>query len=991
MSSTRPDSTTAVLSPAAAHEFLTSASDDEVLALPEWIQDRLFKLAKEHELMATVVALGTDPKGSITIDDVNQMMANLDALELPNGNTTPAVVVPTRPKEARTMKNKHMKSKQFRPTIGGVQLQPQTEKVRGLVIWPIYKHIIQDGRKVRVVDTIVAKNGDIEVAKASAFRNIPGIKFVTIASKDAGDKAACLQRYLRELTKNDVANGKTGDDIRIAVGNIKKEDCVMGVLPKRDWDAFFGCDVRALNLWKVILPIMTPTGIEIKPEYSNIQTMKFRVLDAQLTIGGYPENDGDIITKVWMEFWRHADIDHSTGLPKPNAKVKKINRNWQMRASGFDVAGKVMPAIKAKVYADDNEYMRKCERHGYAPETQDAFITKDNLKTLAWNYKHGDILEIPITNIRNVKTKMKSWSSSMGAQCVANSDMQRTREVLNGHGILDKAETIKHAAELELEAILKVLTADEDARWEDALGVPVKLMFSRYINGGWKAPRMFRDSLYSRLESYYKDNGIKVQIDKDGYYIQGCDTLDAKENALEAETGKLQYYCTLPKTAKFVGKIAIGDKIDLGRDPNVGPSNLMTFIVAGFNDSHDAILMSWQAIYSMYGDVDGDTIKYETLIANTSDRMFQCLRRPVPEAKTAKQFPAKLPTMEAYLNEHMSVGLSVLKSAADTGSLDLTTRQIIEERMYMGNPMTVLELMVLSQLRQDAIDGLKHTDAGVADDAKAEIVKTYGVNGKMAELKNAPLTYRLLRKDAGKPYLKDTGRFLERIKLINDAKPHADHPYHDFFVAMKGIKGIEKNSDINDSEWLFLQCNNLQKEIQANHAKGGVYAFNWASVNEMAVWMANNHKAESIKYLSYPEDERKEAFGLLKETHRSLINQKMVNMFTDAECPASIQYQRQLAVALGVKGFGRGTKPMLNDAGEETTQPYAKTGGAIWNVLEEATLYLAELINKRAVARGEFPCVNPHMEEIKAALQLNRQKAADKEAIKAAIALSQMD
>lgn len=925
-------------------------------------------------------------KTVIHLPDYDQVQAVVDAAMSIDVNQ--GIAPADKPKEARTMK-KAQKPQQFRPTLGGVQLQPQTEKVRGLIIIPVYKNILQDGRSVRVVDTIVAKNGDIEVAHASAFRNIPGIKFVTIASKDAGDKAACLQRYLRELTKNDVANGKTGDDIRIAVGNIKKEDCVMGVLPKRDWDAFFGCDVRALNLWKVILPIMTPTGIEIRPEYSNIQTLRLRVLDAQLTEGGYPENDGDIISKVWMEFYRHADIDHSTGLPKPGVKVKKINRNWQLRASGLDVAGKVMPAIKAKVYADDNEYARKCERFGYAPETQDAFITKDNLKTLAWNYKHGDILEIPITNLRNVKTKMKSWSSSMGAQCVANSDMLRTREVLNGHGILEKADTIKHAAELELEAMLKVLTADEEARWEDALSVPIKLMFSRFIGGTWIAPRMFRDSLYSRVESYYKDNGIKVQIDKDGYYIQGCDTLDALENKLEAETGVLQYYCKLPKTAKFIGKLVAGDNIDLGRDPNVGPSNLMTFKVEGFNDSHDAILMSWQSIYSMYGDVDGDTIKYETLVANTSERMFQCLRRPVPEAKTAKKFPATLPTMEAYLNEHMSVGLSVLKSAADTGSLDLTTRQIIEERMYVGNPMTVTELMVLSQLRQDAIDGLKHTDAGVADDAKDIIIKTYGVNGKMMELKSAPITYRLLRKDSGKPYLKDTGRFLERIKLINEATPHANHPYHDFFMAMKGIKTIEKNSDIGDSEWLFLQCNNLQKEIQSNHAKGGVYNFNWQSVSEMAVWMANNHKSESIKYLSYPEDERKEAFGLLKETHRSLVDQKMVNMFGTADCMEAMQYQRQLAVALGVKGFGRGIKPVQEKDGSESTAPYAKTGGAIWNVTEEATLYLAELINKRGVQRGEFPCINPHMDAIKAALVTNRQKAADKEALKATILLSQ--
>ena len=875
---------------------------------------------------------------------------------------------------------KHKGPKPFVPTIGGLQLQPRTEKVFGMIIVPEFND------KNEVVG-IHAKHGEIEVAVASAFRAIPNMQYATIASEDAGVKAQVLWRYIREVNKNDRKNGKPEEEWRIPVGNLKKGCCVIGLLTKREWDAFFGCDIRLLNLWKVILPVMTPTTVEVAPQYSNIQTMRMRILDSLVTPGGYPEHDGDVVTKVRHEFYRHCDLVE--GAPKEGAKVKKVNRNWQMRASGLDVNGKIMPLIKAKVYSDDEQYERLAQRFGFDPNAQDAFVTKDNLKSLKWLYKHGDILEVPITNIRNVKAKMKDWSSSMGAQCIANSDMLRTKEVLHGHNILDKANTIKGASELKLRETVAVMESDQEAAWDDALSMPVKCMFSRFVDGDWFVPRMNKDTFFTRLESYYKEYGIKVRLAKDGYYIQGDERLDELENKHEAETGKLQYYCWLPKTAKFVNKLKVGDKIDLGRDPNVGPSNLMTFIVAGFNESLDAIVMSWQSIYAMYGDVDGDTVKYEDLIANTSDRMFPCLRRPAPGASPEKPVPTTLPSLAEFLKQHEVIGLGVLKSAADTGSLDLTCRQIIEERMYAENMITLSELMQLSKIRQDAIEGLKHTDSGVSVDAKDEIIKTYGVNGKMAKTKDAPMTYRLLRKDAGKPYLSETRRFEERIKLINECKPHAMHPYADFFNSLKGIKTVAKGADIQDSEWLFKQCYTIWQECLANHKKG---AYSWTAqrVIEMGNWMDSDYRANARAFIAYTdEDARKEAFTKLKETHRSLVAQKCVDLFgADAftnpeKFEQAVKYQRQLTTYLGVKGFGRSFREKYDKQRDmEVKEAYGKGGGAMWNMLEEHTLYLAEYINKRAVARGEFPDMNPFMDKIKEALKRNREKAAQKALMK---------
>jgi hypothetical protein len=333
--------------------------------------------------------------------------------------------------------------------------------------------------------------------------------------------------------------------------------------------------------------------------------------------------------------------------------------------------------------------------------------------------------------------------------------------------------------------------------------------------------------------------------------------------------------------------------------------------------------------------------------------------------------------------------------------------------MYDGNPMTVIELMILSQLRQDAIDGLKHTDAGVAIDAKEEIIKTYGVKQKMQATKDSPMTYRLLRKDAGLPAKGDIARFLERIKLINECQPHPTHPYRDFFNAMKGIETIVKGSDIEDSDWLKKKCELIWAEITANHNKK-VYVFPSKMVTDMGTWLFKNHKSESATYLAYDEDTRKEMFTALKNEHRRLIAQKVRDMFmptkadgtrfwseeettqfmvaNPSQAHKALQYLRQLCVFLGCKGFGKGEKPVRNAEGDTIgTSSYGKSGGAIWNMPEEQTLWLAELVNQKALAMGECPSMNPYMEEIKAALLLNREKAVAKAELKAQKLLADMD
>lgn len=901
--------------------------------------------------------------------------------EVITGATPTVAATPT--KGGKHMRKHHKKnvSTEFQATICGLQLQPRTRDVEGVHVYPIRNE------QGEIID-ITAKRGIIPIADSTEFLNIGIEKYYTLKSTLPPEKAQMLWRLQRQINQQDVADGRTGDDMRIVCGNIKKSDCVLGAMSKKAWDAYFGCDVRGENLWKVILPVMTPCAIEVKEEYSNIKSIRLRILDALVTPEGYPRHDGDIITGVRAAFYKHCDLvpakrmdgsvnpDPRVGLPKDGAQPKLINRNWQMRATGRTTQGAIMPVIKAKPCGDKRRYLEMCTEFGYEPTAQDGFVTLDNLKTLKYLYKQGDILEFPITNIRIVKNKMKDWSSSMGAQCVANSDWALTREVLNAHDIFRKAAILKGAAALELEGVVGVLESDQEAAWDDAVTLPVKCAFSRQVGGKWYAPRFLRDTLYPRVESFYKDYGIKVRIDKDGFYLQGDYALDILENAYEKEHGVLQYFAQVPNKSQFKS-FKNGDKITIKRDPNVGPSNMMTFQIAGENGSHDAIVLSWQALYAMFADVDGDTCGYETMVANTSTRAFPCLRRPAPGAKAPKTKPTEYITLEQYLLVHEQVGMSVLKSAADTGSLDLTTRQIIEERAYAGKPISIPELMELAQIRQDAIDGMKWTEMGV-DDGKDLIVRNYGLGGMLPKLSQSPMTYRLLRKDAGQPTWGDIKRFEERIKLINACTPHADHPYHDFFMSLKGITGVAKDGDIDDSVFIKEQMDALWKITLGNYA-AKKYSWEKGHVIALGNFLQAQYVEQSKIFLAYNDDDaKKKAYAYLKDYQRTLVLAKCTELFGTTTSPEAGKFQCQMVIYLGTLGFGKGRKRRETDAGDEYFVPYGKGGGAVWCVQEEHVLDIAEVIEDRCVAAGIYTERNPYMVKIRAAVTGNRQKVADK-------------
>lgn len=934
-----------------------------------WVEDQMETTRRETELMDVFTeVLGNEGESFVPDDEVQDVIEQI----IPAAPTPKEIV----------MKRNKLPTK----VIGGIQLQPTTELVPGKLIVPKFEG------EPGVVTGIYQQDWEIEVATPSSFRNLP-VQYVTFWSKDNDIKSQMLAIYIKALNKNDIRDGKSPEDWRIPVGNIKKEDCVLGVMTKKQWDQFFGYDIRHINMWKAILSTMTPTTVRIEHKYSNIKTIKLRVLKALRTEGGYPEHDGDIITYARHEFYKHSDLQKDADgkliigedglpIPKEDVKVKKVDRNWQVRADGFDVNGLVLPKIKAKIFSDQSAYFKMCERFGYNPDAQDGFITKDNLKTLKHAFRHGDIIEFDIKYLRNIKCKMKDWASSIGAQCIASSNHKYTREILEHHGILKKAETIKSAARLEMHSVFKVFSADKEASWDDSITFPVQCSLARYVDGQWYIPRFLKDTFYPRLESYYRDYGIKARVGDDGYYLQGDDSLDIMENQDEKDTGTLIFYVLLPDTGKFRDKLEIGSRINIGRDPWAGPSNMMTFKVVGFVKGLDYMLLSWQALYAMYADVDGDTQKFEWEVANKSSAFYPCMRRRRPEVKEEKPLGEPC-TMGGYIKQHIEIGQVVLKAASDTGSLDLTTRQLIEERLYAGIPFSNRELMELSEYRQEAIDGMKHVDSGVSENAKDIIIKMYGVDGKKAKTKASPASYRLLRKDAGLSTANEIKRFEERIRLLNICNTHENHPYKGFNDSLKGIRGPNKKDSIIDSCWLRDQFKAIWLRIEKNFNEK---KYNWTKeeVVSFAIWMSNNHKAESVKYLKLRDEERKEKFTKLKEEHRKLIKDRCIDFFGSDECRDAIVYQNHLVVYLGLLGFGRAYKTVTNEMGDDVMEAYGRAGGAIKHMLEERILDVVQIINNDAVNRGEFPEVNPLLSDIREAVIRNREKQKEKEKAKLA-------
>jgi hypothetical protein len=473
----------------------------------------------------------------------------------------------------------------------------------------------------------------------------------------------------------------------------------------------------------------------------------------------------------------------------------------------------------------------------------------------------------------------------------------------------------------------------------------------------------------------------------------------------------------LPNTATFKeggsDPVVVGDNIIQGRDPFAGASNGMTFKVAGFSQSLDNVLCSWKALYAMYADVDGDSEKFETNVSKVTNMVYPCIARPAPGLKAPKDAPESLPSLQAYIEEHIAVGMLVLKSAADTGSLDLTARQITEEQLENGTPIDLLMNMEISEFRQAAIDGMKHTDSGVEEDTKDIMIATYGVNGKIRKLTDSPMTYRLLRKDAGIGWGGEVEIFMERIRLLNLCTVHPDHPYIDFFSELKGIHTTPVGSDILDSDWAFQKCYAMWKQVEVKlNAEDSKFHHNLREVVEFGAWMTEHYRKEAARLLKLTETEKKEGFGILREYLRREVAIKCQELFVrgfirmDDVCghiwskdgkvipftaeeyeriaknegiqDKMTKFQRHLTIYLGTRGFGRGTEHKEDKDGNVMSTVYGKSGTVMWNMLEEHTTWLGEIINKECVATGEFPCMNPELEEIKASLIRNREKAKKK-------------
>jgi len=931
-----------------------------------------------------------------------------------------------------------------------IGLQPKLEMYDGIMLVPVVTEV--DGKPT--LTSVDAYPAPIPVSVGSYYETLikKGILTpMTISSTDAGIKQQVIMMQIDQLIEAewpyiiasdiyrkmdaagiDTANGvdeetfrshlpkgsmtdeniakysakkpnplREWKDTTIIAGNLKKSDCVLVKATKGVFDEIFGCDIRNIDIWKQSLPLCTPPILKLYS--SNFKTLRVRVLDPQTTPAGYPQDDGAIFAhNIRASYFKHEDLkDHPDAAhdesmrsvkidePKEGARSYNIDRCMQFRLK----EDKYKTSWKGNLCMDDTLYLEKCEDYNLDPMAQDAITTKDNIKVGSWNIKHMDIVEINVSDISIPKFKMKKyWTSSNGAQCESSSNPLFTRHIMEDHGALRRAKDIvRPAIEFRQEALWNVVLADKDSTMEDAPTLPAKFAASIYKNGDWFVPAFNADTMDARTETFFTDYVLKVRIFDDGFYAMPSLRLDKMEYDYIKKHGEFIPHVILPRKAEIQNKLKIGDKMVIKRDPFCGPSNMMSAIVVGFH-GRDFVQVSNQTWFSMYGDFDGDTIGIEVDTAKRTGMTFKGILRAAPGASSAKVLAEKLPTTPAWVITHRSIAFAVLKSAIDTGSLDLTRRQIIVERRWSGNPMTVEELQAIGEDCQKAIDGMKHADSGVQD-GKAHIIKTYGVGGKMGPAKKSHAEYLLERRDVGVSAIKNkpSARMKARVKALKGLSCHPDNPYFNIFMALADVTAPDSKDAIADSVF-WHEHMMAEEEVIKNRFKDPTTGWNKANLGWDYNYITALAKQIDMTYRNITSAARKIANEDLRKAEFSRARKEAVTIVvnvcdalfgtSDVSNESVKMFKMTLLVALGVRSYGKGH--WTDESGEygPVTFYYGKAGYAFWTIDEECIIALFEHFNiKMHKANPAYP-INPKFADLKAAIAANREKAARRAELK---------
>lgn len=831
------------------------------------------------------------------------------------------------------------------------------------------------------------------------------------------------------------------------IGNGKKGEPLMGFATRAQWMELTGDDIFSHdNPNKPIGVFMGPAGYQVT-RVDNSQWMRVRCINDEyipkkvisnptgkkLEFGGHPLNDGNLITsssifytqvgekrraaKDQAEYIDKINKGQQARKPKP-AKESRVSqaqvRNYYKASAEYEALtkelheidpsyvvykeGDVHAGLKVKMHAHTERFNSIADKYDYPLTAQDAFVGLGNWKTQKGSLKHGDIVLVPIKSFRFINVKVSDGKSSLGVQCV-RLNPELTRALIDS--ALPKADNVIGALMGDAESYLSILKSDAEASMDDAVSEPLRSLACATLckeTNAWLMP-MYKSRynvVLARVWTYLVQHVYKVRLSDYAFYLECNEDLDRLEQEHYAATGELKYFFNAPTKKKLMDDNRDNKFWNIGRNPIVGPGNFMGFVLNDYNGTSDVVEVSCRALWTMFGDVDGDTC----VIFPHNEIEFPVVERPL-DSNGIKP-PKKEYTPAEFSWQCVTALQQILKSAADTGALDNLSRQIIFERMEAGDPMTAKEIMKMGVVVQQAIDGMKHADQGAEEDAAGYIKRKFGVNGTVKKIKATVHQYKALRKDGG-----DSGKsglprqsmeqICRELQQVEDLPLSA---YNNMLNKLKVAKPVMREKDSMTmqtwckEEWDYIisvHMANRVPGVAADHHFGWTYK-DISSIADTLLFGTEGLKdgfigsglqirgyQKATRALSRRDDLKRDKV-LRRKTWTKLAKkyQEYIEMAAQAwtcnhpekhQSAAAAEFKYQLMVCIGTKNFG-----VSESIDQYTREPTlnSRAGALFWIFPKfDCVLRFVKKVNPD----------NPYLEIVEQAVKDNMAKQLEREAM----------
>lgn len=728
-----------------------------------------------------------------------------------------------------------------------------------------------------------------------------------------------------------------------------------------------------------LYPMIKPWGpcctpYRLRNVSSNNRSLHILVIDTK-SVDGYTTHDGELFLKARISYKKYLSEKAISELVEAGKPTEYFNRidHAQLRVSGYGEN-----VVKANGYFDIGETNCFIKYFGFNPDDYDGAIEIGNFKTNPLGLKHGDIWEVNSKNI-HIINYITGGASSLGVQLVA-APSTAAKNLLVEKGIEFLGGKLKGAFAARAEDVKYVLKQDQEMTMEDAHIMEQQcLSFAIPRDGDWFSP-MYKSTynrLAARLETFYLQSVVKVRVSNYCFYAKSKagQLLDRIEEAA-LEKGKKANAFIAPNNVEFLKELNEHKYCSLYRSPLVSRGNIQTGnfltvknalltneeikaygLIISSIDSKDGskyivckskttIMMSEAFWKEAFGDFDGDIS--QICLSNTA--FFQHSRTELPEIKKVKE-PPKVLTNREFLDYLMDYYVQSIQSAMDIGIIDVTCRQIYIERMEAGNPVKHAESQIMGFKREATIQLKKHKGgktAAVAEDESIadEIIKEFGVNGKIQRGSSVPMAHRLLLRTAGIPMYDKEGRFIrtnlnvlcERIRMFNSINPNPNDPYSPLWVVMKGSSFNMRESD---SEYWRRKLVDLWNRI--DEAAGIQFGPKTRSLirrcADELINGSNNYygyRAAARTYAKLEDENRRaKAFSGLTKEIKAKINLFVADIVGDNEVKR-LALTRALAVYIGTISFG-----MVNSE----KGVYSKPGYCFWYFDKNVLSWIAEQVH----------------------------------------------